>query len=71
VSPEKKKRHGAHSCHFHDPPLIGTISRFEKTVKRPLNWAIHKPKEKPETDRENRKNKTGRNNWLKPMTHNL
>jgi hypothetical protein len=35
------------------------------------NVEIRKPYEKPETDRENRKNKTGRNNWLKPMTHTL
>ncbi len=52
-------------------PFKGTISLLEETAKKPGNRAIQKPSRKPESDRENRKNKTERNNWIKPMTHNL
>jgi len=51
----KKKWHVTGSCHLQNLPLRGTPLRFKETSKRPLHVETHKPYEKQETDRENRK----------------
>jgi len=64
---ERKKWHGTRSCHLINLPPRGILKPFKNVSPCRNSEAL----EKPETNRENGKNKTKRNNWLKPMTHNL